>query len=292
MEREKEIINKKENKKKIAIRVVFLLLLVFAAYQINIALNKNSGNNNMSVNDIVEENENNKNGDVDSTNSVDIQDDSTQSELMNNNADDTDSQNNPADIQDNEANKIAIIETSKGNIKLELYTNDAPKTVENFVKLANENFYDGTKFHRVISDFMIQGGDPISKGVFGEDFVYDPKENPNNLPVAGTGGPGYKFEDEIDPWDLGLDENTIRYYESKGYKYNRNLNSHKVDVGSLAMANSGPNTNGSQFFIVTERAQPHLDGKHTVFGRVIEGMDVVRDIEQGDVINKIILLTN
>ena len=144
-------------------------------------------------------------------------------------------------------NKIAVIETNKGNIKLELFINDAPKTVENFVKLASENFYDEIKFHRVISDFMIQTGDPLSKD-----------DDPSN---DGTGGPGYSFEDEI--------------------------NSHKVEVGSLAMANSGPNTNGSQFFIVTESSQPHLDGKHTVFGKVIEGMDVVTSIEQGDVMNKV-----
>ncbi len=144
-------------------------------------------------------------------------------------------------------NKIAVIETNKGNIKIELFTNDAPKTVENFVKLASENFYDGIKFHRVISDFMIQTGDPLSKD-----------DNPAN---DGTGGPGYSFEDEI--------------------------NSHKVEVGSLAMANSGPDTNGSQFFIVTEKAQPHLDGKHTVFGKILEGMDVVTSIEQGDVMNKV-----
>ncbi|MBW6440790.1 peptidylprolyl isomerase [Patescibacteria group bacterium] len=149
----------------------------------------------------------------------------------------------------NQENKIAVIETNKGNIKLELYTKDAPKTVENFVKLASESFYDGIKFHRVISDFMIQTGDPLSKD-----------DNPAN---DGTGGPGYSFEDEI--------------------------NFHKVDVGSLAMANSGPNTNGSQFFIVTQRAQPHLDGKHTVFGKVLEGMDVVTSIEQGDVMNKVYL---
>ena len=129
------------------------------------------------------------------------------------------------------------------------------------MKLANENFYDEIKFHRVMQEFMIQGGDPISKGIFGEDFVYDPKENPDNLPIAGTGGPGYSFEDEI--------------------------NSHKVEVGSLAMANSGPNTNGSQFFIVTESSQPHLDGKHTVFGKVLEGMEIVTSIQQGDVMNRV-----
>lgn len=214
MEREKETVSKKDKKKKVIIGVVFLALLVFAGYQVNVAL---------------------KNSHKDST-----------------------------ALQDNgaiEANKIAVIETTKGNIKLELFTNDAPKTVENFVKLASENFYDEIKFHRVISDFMIQTGDPLSKGERGKDFIYDGEDNPNNLPVAGTGGPGYSFEDEI--------------------------NSHKVEVGSLAMANSGPNTNGSQFFIVTEKPQPHLDGKHTVFGKVIEGMDVVTSIEQGDVMNRV-----
>jgi len=187
----------------------------------------------------------------------------------------------------NETNKVAVIETSKGDIKLELYVNDAPKTVDNFIKLANENFYDGIKFHRVISNFMIQGGDPISRGVFEKDFVYDPKNNPDNLPIAGTGGPGYKFEDEMNPISLGLSEKKIKEYEEDGYEYDYNLNSHEVSIGSLAMANSGPNTNGSQFFIVTEKDQHYLNGKHTVFGRVIEGMDVVRSIEQGDTMDKV-----
>ncbi|MDD3190589.1 MAG: peptidylprolyl isomerase [Candidatus Pacebacteria bacterium] len=146
--------------------------------------------------------------------------------------------------------------TSKGEIRLELFSADAPKTVDNFVKLSEEGFYDGIKFHRVISDFMIQGGDPQSKGKVGVDFVYDASNNPNNLPIAGTGGPGYQFEDEI--------------------------NSHKNVVGALSMANAGPGTNGSQFFIITEEDQPHLDGKHTVFGQVLEGMDIVRSIDQGD----------
>lgn len=139
-----------------------------------------------------------------------------------------------------------IISTEKGEIKLELYPKLAPKTVANFVKLAEAGFYDGTKFHRVISDFMIQGGDPLSK---------------TDDPRVGTGGPGYQFEDEI--------------------------NSLKVDIGSIAMANSGPNTNGSQFFIVTKKAQPHLDGKHTVFGKVVQGMEVVRSIEQGSIVTDI-----
>ena len=125
--------------------------------------------------------------------------------------------------------------TNHGAIELELFPDDAPKTVENFVKLAKDGFYDGVIFHRVIPDFMIQGGDPTG---------------------TGTGGPGYQFEDEF--------------------------NDHKVVRGALAMANAGPNTNGSQFFIVTAEATPWLDGKHTVFGRVTSGMDVVDAIEQVD----------
>jgi peptidyl-prolyl cis-trans isomerase B (cyclophilin B) len=123
--------------------------------------------------------------------------------------------------------------TTQGTIALELFDEDAPKTVENFRKLAGERFYDGIIFHRVIPDFMIQGGCPQG---------------------TGTGGPGYTFEDEI--------------------------NRHKVVRGALAMANAGPNTNGSQFFIVTADSAPWLDGKHTVFGRVTDGMDAVDAIER------------
>ena len=129
----------------------------------------------------------------------------------------------------------ATLETNHGAIDIELFDEDAPKTVENFKKLAQDGFYDGVIFHRVINDFMIQGGDPTG---------------------TGSGGPGYQFEDEF--------------------------NDHKVEKGALAMANAGPNTNGSQFFIVTADACPWLDGKHTVFGRVTSGMDVVSAIEQVD----------
>lgn len=138
--------------------------------------------------------------------------------------------------------KSATIKTNMGDIKVEFFADDSPKTVNNFLKLASEDFYDGTKFHRVIKDFMIQGGDPNSKD---DDWSDD-----------GQGGPGYKFEDEF--------------------------NSHKLVHGSLAMANSGANTNGSQFFIVTTESTPHLDGKHTNFGQVVEGMDVVDKIEKVD----------
>jgi cyclophilin family peptidyl-prolyl cis-trans isomerase len=129
----------------------------------------------------------------------------------------------------------ATMQTNHGTIELELFDDDAPKTVENFTKLAKDGFYDGVIFHRVIPDFMIQGGDPTG---------------------TGTGGPGYQFEDEF--------------------------NDNKVVRGALAMANAGPNTNGSQFFIVTAEATPWLDGKHTVFGRVTSGMDVVDEIENVD----------
>ncbi len=129
----------------------------------------------------------------------------------------------------------ATLHTSEGAISVELFPDDAPKTVENFVTLARDGFYDGVIFHRVIPGFMIQGGDPTG---------------------TGTGGPGYQFEDEI--------------------------NDHKVVRGALAMANAGPNTNGSQFFIVTAEEASWLDRKHTVFGRVTSGMDVVDTIADVD----------
>ena len=129
----------------------------------------------------------------------------------------------------------ATLTTNAGAISVELFDDDAPTTVSNFKKLAADGFYDGVIFHRVIPDFMIQGGDPTG---------------------TGSGGPGYTFEDET--------------------------NEHKVERGALAMANAGPNTNGSQFFIVTADSAPWLDGKHTVFGRVIAGMEIVDAISAVD----------
>src|SRR3982750_3703467 len=126
----------------------------------------------------------------------------------------------------------ATMHTTAGAVEVELHDADAPKTVENFRKLSADGFYDGLTFHRIIKDFMIQGGCPQG---------------------TGTGGPGYPLEDEF--------------------------NSHKIVRGALAMANAGPNTNGSQFFIVTTDAAPWLDGKHTVFGEVVSGMEVVDALE-------------
>lgn len=154
----------------------------------------------------------------------------------------------------------AVIHTVMGDIEIELYINDAPKTTENFRQLAKRGYYNNLTFHRIIKDFMIQGGDPKGDGTGGESAF------------------GAPFEDEINARSLGLPEEQIKQLESQGYRFDGNLQSHKMEIGSVAMANSGPNTNGSQFFIVTEQAQPHLDGKHTVFGTVTKGTEVVRAI--------------
>jgi peptidyl-prolyl cis-trans isomerase B (cyclophilin B) len=147
----------------------------------------------------------------------------------------------PPQTIDQNKSYTATFETSRGNIVCDLFPNEAPKTVNNFVFLAREGFYDNTTFHRVIADFMIQGGDPTG---------------------TGRGGPGYKFEDEV------------------------KNNSKKHQVGSLSMANAGPNTNGSQFFI-THIATDWLNGKHTVFGQVRSGQDVVNSVKQGDTLKTV-----
>lgn len=187
----------------------------------------------------------------------------------------------------------ATIKTNYGDFTIDLYEDSAPVTVNNFVFLSNEGFYDGLTFHRVVEDFVIQGGDPSGDG---------------------TGGPGYSFKDEIDPTDLGLDDvkvkdaeflsqlyspynaatagyapNSLRehandslaefYDDVIGYDYDYNLRSYAFEPGVIAMANSGPNTNGSQFFVtVSGSDSSNLNGRHTVFGKVIEGMDVVDEI--------------
>jgi peptidyl-prolyl cis-trans isomerase B (cyclophilin B) len=150
--------------------------------------------------------------------------------------------NSPPAMQiDPKKSYCATIETQSGNIEIELYPQHAPKTVNNFCFLAREGFYDGVTFHRVVANFVIQGGDPTG---------------------SGTGGPGYRFEDEV-----------------------RN-NPLKHETGMLSMANAGPNTNGSQFFI-THSPQPHLNGRHTVFGKIVSGMEVVNAIRQGDVMTRV-----
>ncbi|HET8548205.1 MAG TPA: peptidylprolyl isomerase [Bryobacteraceae bacterium] len=152
-------------------------------------------------------------------------------------------QSPPAMTVDTNKSYTATFETSRGRIVCELFAKEAPKTVNNFVFLSREGFYDGTTFHRVIDNFMIQGGDPTG---------------------TGRGGPGYRFEDETDA----------------------KKNPRRHERGALSMANAGPNTNGSQFFI-THVPTPHLDGKHTVFGRVLEGQDVVDQVRQGDTLNRV-----
>jgi peptidyl-prolyl cis-trans isomerase B (cyclophilin B) len=149
---------------------------------------------------------------------------------------------NPPEMTIDPKKKVHVkMETNRGVIELDLYPEHAPKTVNNFVFLINEGFYDGITFHRVIPNFVIQGGDPLGNG---------------------TGGPGYRFEDEV---------------QNNPLKHER---------GVISMANAGPNTNGSQFFI-THSPQPHLNGKHTVFGKVVVGLDVVDTIRQGDQMIKV-----
>src|SRR5262245_2889877 len=148
--------------------------------------------------------------------------------------------------------KVAVLETARGTIHLNLFVKEEPKTVANFVDLAKKGFYDGTTFHRVIKDFMIQGGDPLSKSL------------PAGNPRIGTGGPGYKIP-----------------CETAG-------NPHKHTPGTLSMAHAGPNTGGSQFFI-THRATPHLDGVHTVFGHIVgpDDQKVVNAIQGNDKLLKV-----
>lgn len=168
-----------------------------------------------------------------------------------------------------------ILKTSKGDITLELDADAAPKTVTNFVTLAKRGTYELLTFHRVIDDFMIQGGDPLGTGAGGESIY------------------GSDFEDEINAESYGLHEKTLaevtdeplsedlrkmtikQYYETQGYRYNSALESLPMTKGAIAMANRGPNTNGSQFFIIQAKATPWLEGKHTVFGKVVGGIEVV-----------------
>jgi cyclophilin family peptidyl-prolyl cis-trans isomerase len=189
----------------------------------------------------------------------------------------------PEMILDEDADYYATIDTNYGTIEIDLFEDNAPKTVNNFVFLAEDDFYSGLTFHRVVEDFVIQGGDPQG---------------------SGSGGPGYSFEDEINPKSLDLDDilvrdadflatlydsNTLRenadltvedfYDDVIGYNYDYSIISKPFKPGVIAMANSGPDTNGSQFFItVSDSDVEYLNGRHTVFGEVIDGMDVVDEI--------------
>jgi|SRR5690554_2199735 peptidyl-prolyl cis-trans isomerase B (cyclophilin B) len=183
--------------------------------------------------------------------------------------------------------RIIVLETNHGDIEIELYPRVAPRLVENFIDLSEDGFFNGTYFHRVIPDFMIQGGDPNTKD--------------GNRATDGQGGPDYRLPDEISASALGLDELLIKdsymanqvppdhpanemtikeFLETQGYAFSDNLPSLPNEYAHISMANAGPNTNGSQFFIITARdGAPWLDGKHTVIGKVINGMDIVHKIE-------------
>ena len=189
-----------------------------------------------------------------------------------------------ADIEPATGVVNVTLKTNKGDIVVALDGTRAPLTVGNFIKLASDDFYDGTTFHRVIPDFMIQGGDPNSK-------------DQTQRETHGRGGPGYQFPDEINAESYGLHEQKLAdavdpsqlsqlspeaaelsvqaFYEAQGYQYTTQVESLPLVRGVIAMANSGPNTNGSQFFIITTPSLPHLQGKHTPFGAVQQGMDVV-----------------
>jgi len=182
---------------------------------------------------------------------------------------------------------LATMETSKGKIELELYPKVAPKTVLNFITLSQKGFYDGTKFHRVVDGFVIQGGDPLSWEWDQAEGTEGKAKGNFGTGTVGTGGPGYAFEDEINPKSLNVPDAVIKQLEAAGYKYDYSLKSLPNSTGAISMANAGPNTNGSQFFVITQEDQPSLNGKHTVFGKVVKGMDVVRAIKQGDVVKKI-----
>lgn len=217
-----------KKKKYLYLSLILILPLVLAACSNNNNLIQ-EGVNNL---DNIKENMNNINNRVEETNSEILQ---SKAELLAPSA-------QPDLISEYSG---VIIKTNLGNMSFKLYKADSPVTVNNFLYLAKEGFYNGTKFHRVIADFMIQGGDPNSKS--------------DDWSSHGMGGPGYRFADEI--------------------------NEHEIVFGSLAMANSGPNTNGSQFFIVSAASTPWLDGVHTNFGELSSGEDVLRKIESVQVNN-------
>ncbi len=227
--------------KKLSIFFAIMLVVTGCSYneQNNLKINEKNVSENMLTNN-----------DSDTVNRInDIKNGATpkvkpKKESDNNKTNNNKMKNNNQQIEDlTKQYSQAILKTSLGDIVVKFYSADSPITVNNFLNLSKKGFYDNTKFHRIIKDFMIQAGDPLSK----EDATAS---------RWGTGGPGYKFQDEF--------------------------NNHKLVKGSLAMANSGPNTNGSQFFIVTAEATSWLDGKHTNFGEVVNGMDIVEKIEASE----------
>ncbi len=181
----------------------------------------------------------------------------------------------PEDILESDKDYQAIIKTNFGEIKIDLFEKNAPNTVNNFVFLADDNYYDKVKFFRIEKDFVIQGGSRLTLD--------------DNLQNDSQGGPGYKFDDEINWKSIDLSEEKQKALKDEGYSSNPDVKSKKLEKYSIAMANAGPNTNGSQFFIVTGASDSeniqNLQGKHTVFGKVIEGKDVVDEINNVDILD-------
>lgn len=176
-----------------------------------------------------------------------------------------------------------VLHTSKGDVTLELNADAAPKSVTNFVTLAKNGYYDNLSFHRVIPGFMIQGGDPSGDGTGGKSVFGDTFEDEINANTYGLATISLKDAaggQELPPEIANL--NVKQFYEQSGYIYNDKLQSLPMEKGSIAMANRGPNTNGSQFFILTADKTPWLEGKHTIFGRVTKGMDVVEAIANAE----------
>jgi len=215
-------------------KIIFYFLAIILLAGCNSSKDLTVNEKNISQQDLKKEQSQTINNSQNSNNKEDVKSESSQNDMKQQVNSDEQKENLTAEYSQ------AVIKTNKGDIVVKFYGEDSPLTVNNFLSLAKDGFYNGTKFHRVINEFMIQGGDPLSK-------------DDNMKARWGTGGPGYKFNDEF--------------------------NNHKLVRGSLAMANSGPNTNGSQFFIVTTEATPWLDGRHTNFGEVVDGMDVVMAIE-------------
>ncbi len=229
-------------------KILFFSAIIMIAFSVSACTSKTDSEKPTNINNIINITNSTDNQNSVSSNSAEREDSAPEKQIINSEVVKTISKTpvktnkimSPDKQEDlTKTYSSAIIKTSEGNITVKFYAAESPITVNNFLNLAKAGFYNGTKFHRVIKDFMIQGGDPLSKE--------------SDTSVWGTGGPDYRFQDEF--------------------------NNHKLVAGSLAMANAGPGTNGSQFFIVTAAETPWLDGHHTNFGQVTGGMDVVKKIE-------------